>query len=440
MAIFKKSSKSSRYGKPGKYGKSGYKIIVLIVLFLLALQLVYAIGIRPAKTNILSDDLNKKNGGSIWVVNNDLREFEVDIYVEGEMAEYVALKHKKLKFREDDDALEIEFTVNLPEEVPPGISTANIVIEESLAGPSGTISSRIVLKHKINIQGPYPDQYVEASLNFHDQGDKIRFVSEVKNLGQLDLKDVQAKFYVNDKKKEQQVLETKSTPLAKQEGKLLEAAIDRDLFERGEFEVSSIITYDDQKLELVKNLIVGNPEIEVTYFDPYFVANKVNQYSLDLLNKWNKEIENVFVDVEVQKDGQKIDEFRTKSINIEGLVMKRINDFFDARSKQTGKYTFNMVVNFWNNYRMEAKTFQGELLTAEEFEQIELAPPLIGQAAGAGLWGQSLIWMIVGVTAGILGVLLLLRIRKRRIVRDRVEGDNFGRNDSGGNNSGGRGL
>ena len=78
--------------------------------------------------------------------------------------------------------------------------------------------------------------------------------------------------------------------------------------------MSAVTKYDDQQVEVVKSLVLGQPRVEVTYFDRFFTANKINQYTLDLLNRWNREIKNVFVDVEVQKDDKKIDGFIIFSI------------------------------------------------------------------------------------------------------------------------------
>lgn len=357
------------------------KIIVWLIVLLLTFHVVLAIGIRPVKTTIISDELEtKKFDGQLWVVNTDHQEFTAAISVEGEMSEFVKVNKKELKFREDDDAIAIGFSIDLPEEVPPGTSTADIIIQQTMDVPDRetVISSRIILKHKIIIEGPYPDKYIVATLNFFENKDKIRLVSEVENRGKKDIGKIQTKFYVNDKQQKQQVVETAATDLKLKENKLLDVQIDKDLFEKGEFEVSAVTTFDGQTTEVIKNLMVGKPDIDITYFDKFFVAHKINQYSLDLLNQWNKKIKNVFVDVEVKKDDQKIDEFRTKSVDIEGAMTERIRDYFDAQEKDPGKYTFDMKVSFWNSYDTETKTFSAELITEDEYESLPTGAAITG--------------------------------------------------------------
>mgnify|MGYP001577647021 CR=1 FL=1 len=425
-----KQKKQSVCGQKGKTFLEP-KLLVWIMVLLVTVHLVTAIGIRPARTSIAVDDFIEpeiKYEGRLWVVNNDQREFSVNIYVEGEMASFVKLKtpEKKLSFRSDDNAKEVGFELQIKkDEVPPGASTANIVIEETLDNlNSNVVSSKVILKHKINIQGPYPDKYIEIQINFHQQADKIEFVSEVKNLGKKEIQKLQTKFYVNDKEQKQQELKTETTSLPQKESKLLKTDLAKDKFNAaGEYEVTAITTYDDQQLELYKSLVIGNPEVEISYFDKYFIAYKVNQYTLDLLNKWNKIITNVYVDVRVLKDGREIDSFRTKSVDIEGEMIRRISDYLDAKDKGPGRYTFEMSVKFWNLVRMDERkfTFGSEFVTEEDAKALNLgAPALVGAAVGASGAGFSTMfpWLLAGMLLGIIGLYTAWRYMNKEKYED----------------------
>lgn len=391
-------------------------------IFLLGTVLTLALGIRPAKTSIVFEE-GRDYVQQFWVVNNEGREFSVKISIGGEMGHYVTLPTPELNFRADDGAKAVDFEVHLPEFVPPGESKSTIIVEEDVASVSpNTISSKIVLKHDILIQGPYPDKYVVAKLNFHESGNDIRLVSEVENLGKKDIGNIQTIFYVNDKNQQAQVLETEQTSLSSKENKLLDAHLDRSLLELGEFEVSALTTYDDQKVEVVKKLVVGQPEVDITYFNKYFIAYAVNQYSLELLNKWNQQLENVFVDVDVKKEGQKIDQFRTKSVDLEGEMAKRINDYLDATDKGPGKYTFDMAVNFWNLVRDDQKkfTFESEFVSEEEAQDIdEKSSSLAGKAISAPEQDSEmslstiLLWVLLGILLGSAGFYVLWRYLHR---------------------------
>ncbi len=335
------------------------------------MQVVTAIGIRPARTH-LEFETTQSLEDTFWVVNNDEREMSLRIDKTGELAEYVTIRETGLNFREDTDALPIHFRIDLPNKIPPGESTAVIIVEESLPiSSANTVSSRIILKHKIIVQGPYPDKFITVKLNFHEREDNIELVSEIENKGKNDLKEVQTIFYVNDKSNQQRIVETERDSLNTKEVTVLKSSVERELFDQGEYEVSSITVYDGDYMEVAEKMIIGKPEVDITYFDQFFTANQINEYNLELFNKWNKEVENVFVDVEIKKDGEKVDGFRTKTVDIEGETRKQIQDYFDGTDRDPDEYMFEMVVNFWDNVRMASKVFEVTFLAEEEFEEID---------------------------------------------------------------------
>ena len=334
------------------------------------IQLVLAIGIRPAKTTILSEE-TPVFAGKFWVVNNDLQDITVIVSANGELENYITINNPEITFSKADEFKPVYFEVSLPDELPPGESGTHIVVEQKLSSTEqGFIASKLVLRHKILVQGPYPDKFIKTKINFRQDGDLITLISEVENFGKEDISKLQTNFYVNDKNQQEHEVGTKSTSLKRKENKLLTATLAKDSFGEGEFEVKAVTTYDDQQTELVKKMQIGKPEIDITYFNKYFVSGEINKYSLDLLNKWNKQIENVFVEVEVNKDNQKVDSFTTPSTEIPGLSVKKVSDYFDARKKNAGKYSFDMVVNYWNSYKMDTKTFNSELLEKERFNEI----------------------------------------------------------------------
>src|SRR3989338_2995539 len=362
------------------------KIILCLLIALLLINLVTALGIRPAKTTLNSEEI-KVYKSTIWVVNNDHQNLRITISPGGEFGQYIKLSTPELFFREDIDALPVEFEITLPQDIPPGGTSAHLIIEEKPTpsenknedNDNSNIGAKISLKHKITIQNGYPEKYIEPKLNFHESGDNIRLVSEVENKGKKDITQLKTKFYINNilqnKQEKIEAIETESTTLKTKENKLLEATIPKSQFTSGEFEVNAITTYDDLQIEMTKKLIVGRPEIDITYFNKYFKANEINKYSLDLLNKWNTQIENVFVDIIVKKQDQQIDQFSTKTIDIDARTTEQIHDYFDARNKNPGTYTFDMVVNFWNLYKMETKTIHSDLLSTEQEQKTETSLP-----------------------------------------------------------------
>lgn len=411
-------------------GNNLLKIIVFTSILVLISSSVLAIGIRPAFTSIDSNEVTQLEG-SFWVINSNNQNLDLEIKLQGEMSQYVELDIDSLSFREDDDSKEVSFTVSLPDEVFPGNSIATIIVEEELISTGqNVVSSKLILKHKIKIQGEYPDKYVTAKLNFKETEDDFQVISEVENLGQEDIEQVQTTYYVNNQ--EQITIETlvsNTESLGQGKNKLFTSALSKGLLSQGEFEVVAIVEYDGNIVEVIKTLFYGKPEVEVTYFNEYFTANEINPYVMELLNKWNEKVENVFVDIEVKKEDQNIGEFRTKSIDIKAFAREKIEDYYDASGIDEGEYVFSMVVNFWNTYKMDQQEFEVTLLNKKDQEEMNLVgaamskdnsddtnPSLNDPVSNTDMDSSSLskVIFIMLTMVMIVGLVLIILLRRKR--------------------------
>jgi len=344
------------------------KLATWIIVAILCISLVNALGLRPAKTNIASDEINKYDG-AITIVNTESKNSVISIEVKGEMSEYVNLSRNAFIFQEGDDLKVVGFTINLPEAVPPGTSCAEIVIEEDASDfAENAVSSKIVLKHKISIHGPYPDKFINVKLNFMEAGDQVELISEIKNLGKKNLQTVQTTFKVTDSDLAAIQFHTDEVPLKLKENKVLKTKVPISNFGEGEFAITAVTTFDGEQVEHNKKLIIGRPEIDIAYFNEFFIANEINEYTLGLLNQWNKDIENVFVDVSIKKNNEEIEKFRTPPTNIQALNTRIINDYFDAKEVNPGTYTFDMVINFWNEFKMDKKSLTRPFVKKEDIK------------------------------------------------------------------------
>jgi len=384
--------------------------VLLVLLFVLAfsyaLPPVSAFGIQHTQTEIYSDQ-TKHFEGEFWIVNDDHENMELEVGVEGALEDYVALEKDKVKFMSSDEIKAVRFKIDIPESLPPGETVTYITVSQKFNADKGNvIESRIMLKHAITVYGPLPDKYIKAKLNFRENNDKVELISEVKNMGKKKISSVKTLFTVNGIEQESPIA-TEEKSLDVHETKLLKAELDRDKFTNGEYKVSAVTTYDGFQVETTKSMRIGKPVVEVVYFDKYFIYNQINKYIMDLENKWNQQIENVYVDVTVLKDNKTIDSFRTPSVNIQGLMIKRVSDYFDATGKPKGEYAFDMVVHFWNTYKMEKKRFYSKIISPEEYKVAEVKDNF-GKLETMMLYNIPLLILIAG---GL--VYIIWRLRKK---------------------------
>lgn len=381
------------------------KIILWLLVLLVLTGEALALGLRPAKTT-LDFKPDSEAEYSFWVVNNDNLDFKVNIYVEGELGGYIQLKEKTLNFKEDDDAKEVRFKLKLPKSLPSGEVKGNIIVEEVIKEGEENygFTAKLILKHKLTVNSPYPEKYVEGKLSFEEKEDKINLISEVKNLGTQPIEKIKTRFYVNDNLEELESTETKEESLNAGETKKLTSEISRKKISYGEFNLLAYIIYDNYQLELEKKLISGEPEIEILFFDQYFIHNKINQFTIDILNKWNKRLERVFFDIFVFKEGKQIDQLRTSSFDLEGKENKKVEGYFDATNKELGEYEFNLVANYGD--KKTSQKFKGTVLEEAEYEKARSS-------------SSNLIYILIGILFGlviiIFGVLLWYKKGKEKL-------------------------
>jgi len=378
------------------------KIMIWGIVLLILLNGVLGIGVRPART-VVDFSPNLESDHSFRVINNDEMDFEVNVYVEGELEEYIKLEEKKMFFKSDEDSKKINFKLKLPDKMPSGEVKGNIVVEEILGSNElpYQFAARVVLKHKIIVTSPYPTKFVEGKIEIEDRGNDLGLVAEVNNLGSKSVEKIITKFYVNDRLEEIDNLETEEGSLEVGEVKRMEVEIPKKKVEYGEFDILAAIVYDDYKLELEKKLVVGDPEIEILYFDKYFVSGKINKFTVDLLNKWNQKIEKVLVDVLVFKEGKEIDRIKTEALDIEGGEMEKVEGYFDATDKEMGDYEFDVVVDY--NGKKTHEKFSGKILEEEEYKEA---------TESSGVLTYVLIGILFGLIVIIIGILI---IRQRNL-------------------------
>jgi len=351
------------------------KLILWILVLIVISQLVLGLGVRPAKTTFNTNDALSFTD-SFMVVNNDGYEMKLKVYLEGDLAQYVELDKDEITIADYEEYEEMGIVANfVKEDIPPGNNIVEIIVEEvPYEDDQSMVSSRLILKHKIIIVGEYPDKYVSAKLGFMEDDDNIVLVTEVENLGKEDIDEIKTTYYVNDRKQLIETLETELENLAQGDNSLLTSSLSKNDVDYGEFDVVAMVEYDGEEIELNNKMTYGDPEIEITYFEEYFITGIINPYTLELLNNWNQKIENVFVEVAVKKENEdgsltEVDGFRTRSVDINDLERETIEDYYDATERNRGDYIFSMIVNYWNSYKMDQQEFEVRLITEEEEQE-----------------------------------------------------------------------
>ncbi len=263
------------------------KTLMWILVLLISTQIVLGLGLRPAKTTI-NFEPNLEKEYQFKIVNNEHKDLDVELEVKGELEDYIELLTKTAHLDRDQEMFYFKFKIKFPKELPPSIMESQIIVTEKLpdVNISGNVFvARLKVAHKIIINIPRPKKYLEAEIDFEENANSIDMKLSARNLGQEDIGALKTTFEVYDNDKKLVSVETSEESLGVNEDKVLSASISKSKVKYGEFNVLASIFYDEYWLELEKNLIRGEPEIEILYFDKYFIFGKINKFTIDLLNK-----------------------------------------------------------------------------------------------------------------------------------------------------------
>ena len=353
---------------------------ILISVFILAIVLMLsinadALGIRPAKTDIIFQPGETKTIG-FKIVNTDMKEFDVELSLKGDLARYIKMEPITLHFTADEEIKEFSKTITMPSMMPPGTMTGDLLVTEVVKiGKSpkvyfgdeeiitktddeeSTITARVAIKHKITVTVPRQEKYIEASIEYREQQEDTNVITEVKNLGLQDVSTLQTETIVMENEQKIADFASDTVPLPSLDTKTFYSSVSKQKAYQGEYELVSTIKYDEKEVEITKTMTLGSPEIKILAFDKFFKEKTINEFRIDLENKWNKDLKSVYATIELTKDGRNmIEPTRTTSTDITGRAQKTMNSYLDLTNVNEGEYLCKVTVNYNDQKTEETQT------------------------------------------------------------------------------------
>jgi hypothetical protein len=330
------------------------KGIVWIVALMLCVSMVFALGVRPVKTNL---DFQEHYEGKFKIVNNDHKDMKVKLYVEGDLENYITLSQTEIEFKSSEEMKTIQFTMNLvEEELMPGKLEGRIIMEEQLYTKStakGYVAANLKLTHKVFVNLPYPEKYIEAKIDVKETDNEVDLITTVKNLGSTDLDEVKPRVDVFSGNEKIASYDNPSEQLTVNEEHSFRNYVRKEKLGIGEFKVLSTVNYAEYTLELIEAFTVGNPLINIVRYDKYFVQEKINELIVEIKSEWNTLIEGIYLEVFAFKDSKQIFSSKTTSFDLGPYEQRKVTSYFDTRGLELGDYDMNLVLHYGNETVVE---------------------------------------------------------------------------------------
>ncbi|MCD6476764.1 MAG: hypothetical protein J7K26_01180, partial [Candidatus Aenigmarchaeota archaeon] len=336
---------------------------IWIFLFLIVLSnSTYAIGISPSRT-IIDFEPGLSSVYNYYVLGSEDKTTYAKLYVKGDLAEYFTLYTDSVQLS-PGEIKELQFEINLPQELEPGIHDTRIGVVET-TGPEGdtgaTVGGIAGVEYQFWVRVPYPGYYISASLNIPDVGigETIPFTLEINNLGQNDISSLSAIIDIYDSDNNIiKTLQTDTVSLPKSQKKTFVLNWDAPSMDTGTYKAIATINYDGNTKTIKSEFTIGELLVKITDIrinDIQF--GTIGKAEIDIESTFNKEISDVWATLEVLKDNNKIKSFNTNPVNIPAKGKEKLIGYIDTEGLETGQYTLKVILHYEDKTSEKTKLF-----------------------------------------------------------------------------------
>jgi len=320
----------------------GKKYILIFLIIFLPLVNAGSVGISPAYFNEHFEPGLKKT--FTFNTFNSNSEEGIGIVLEGDLKEYANLSKSFVQGRGQFDV-----TLNLPEKLEkPGTHRLIVKVfesknlsEEEVSGVGGIAA----INAPIQILVPYPGKYTESTfqINNVNEGEDTTYELEIQNLGTQEVTiQTTINIFKNNESGEKILTETLEEMTLKSKNilNIVDAINTKDL-EPGNYYVTATIDYGT-KVFLNDTFKIGQFLVDIVDYSYQFERGRINQFDIEIENKWNTPITRIFATVTITDEGKVVSDFKTVSVDTDAWEKKNITGFFDATELESKRYLANI--------------------------------------------------------------------------------------------------
>jgi len=312
------------------------------MLAVLSLQLIQAsgVGITPVYyKEFFEPGLTKTYSFHAFATNSDEG---VDLYIKGDLAEYVTLSTDHLP---EGGNFEVEIT--LPDKIEiPGTHKIYIGAIEAEGTRGAMVGGIAAIQGRIDILVPYPGKYTQSTFKITDinNGEEAQYELEIQSLGtESVVVNPKIEIYKNGSSEAMVTEIIPQKTLESKETFSTAGTLNTKELPAGEYIAYATIEWGETTV-LNQTFRVGEFLVDIIDYDYEFERGKINPFRIEIENKWNTKINEVFATVAITDEGILIGDFKTVSVETKPWEIKNITGFFDTSNLESKKYTAKIVL------------------------------------------------------------------------------------------------
>lgn len=317
--------------------------LFFIVFMFFLIENVSSLGVSPAKR-----EYNFKPGleGEVtFTVFGDSAK-ELEMYVRGDLAQYVSLDKKTLI----GGGGEFTAKFKLPDSIEkPGRHRIEIWVAEKIDEEliEGTIGTSVIVVPAIDIYVPYPGRYLDVNLMGQDVnvGEPVEFQLDIKSSGDEEVSVIpKIEIYSSDRRIETLLFNQRI--IASQEFVGLKKTLSTVGYNPGNYKAKAIVDYGALAEDEV-NFRIGDLVIDMTSYTSQLVIGKLQKFDVGIKSGWNNQIDGAYAQVDVINGSQVLDSFKTTSTSLVPWEERNITGYLDTSNYTEGFYDANITVFYF---------------------------------------------------------------------------------------------
>jgi len=319
------------------------RMIFFYVLIFLFSGVFAATGVDPRSYEVEFKPGLIENFSFDFVLNDVL----TDLYIRGDLANYLSLDKEKIYGRETVIAL-----LSLPLEIAtPGINQIDIVAGDIVAA--------------IKVKVPYPEKFVELELSAPNVnvGEESNINLKITNVG---IKTVSVSYsieiYKNDEKIEI-IKGIQNKPLNVSNVSNYMISLNTSNYSAGNYKIVVLVNYDENIAKVEKFFRLGKLSVRILNYSKVFRENKIDKFEINVESLWNSDIKNLYAELRVLDSNVGFD---TQFVRLNSWEKKTLMGFFDTK----GISNYDILANITLYYDGESSSEIVKLKILKEFDYI----------------------------------------------------------------------
>ena len=349
------------------------KFFLSVVIVLILTETSFALGISPAKVEMnFAPGMEKTIEYSVFGNAGQ----ELELYVVGELAEYIQLDKSELV-----GGGKFNLKLKLPESLEKSGKLITIVgvkekIDEELR--AGTIGTSVIIQVLVIVNVPYPGKYLELALKSHDVnvGESVNLELEIASKGKENV-IVTPLIEIVSQNKTIETLYFKNREIKSQEKITLYKTLDTTNYNPGKYNAVAIVDYG-KIVQAESGFKIGELVISVTNYTKQIIIDKVKSFYIEIESGWNNQIDGAYAEVFILNDSKSLISFKTSSTKLTPWEKKTITGFFDTSNFTEGFYDANITLFYYGKEIGKSSSELVEIEFIEEPKQILIVFVVVG--------------------------------------------------------------